>query len=95
MTTSNVVSVTVAGAPGTPSIAITASPLNLPYTGGNVKVSVTTQNIAAGTTMNLYVNTSLVTSAPLPASGSMTFTYVAPPNADPNPVTDSIEVADQ
>jgi hypothetical protein len=94
MVQSNTVTVVVAGTgpPPSQSITIAASPTSLPYTGGDVTISVDTSGIAGGTNMTLYVNGQAVASAPLPATGTMTFTYTVQPNTSQNPVSDSFYV---
>ncbi len=88
-TSSNVVTVTVAGAAA--EIAISVSPTSLPSTGGTVTVSGTT-NLADGTTVDLFVNGTNVASTTT-AGGAFSFTYDVAANSGTSPVTDSLQVS--
>jgi hypothetical protein len=84
---SNVVTVTEAAAPFT--IAITATPLTLPYTGGAVTILVTT-NLPDGTTLNLLANGAQIDST-TSTGGAAAFTETVAANT----TTTAISIAYQ
>ncbi len=80
------------GVPPAGSLSITALPGSLPSSGGSVAVTATATGIAVGTSLTIYANGVALTSAPLPADGTLPFTWVAPPNAGATAVVDALQV---
>jgi hypothetical protein len=86
---SNTVTLTEAGAPGT--ITITATPTELPSSGGAVTVAGTT-NLPDGTAFELYANGQDTGLSATSSGGAFTITYTAPANTSTSPASIALVV---